>query len=253
MKYKITWNDFFLVYLRGFFYQNLINDKYFQNIGFMFTLFPIVKKVKKNKESIKIFLTSNFEYFNTNPYTASFILGVAIKLIHDNNESKLKKFKFDMMSPLAALGDAISWGILPSFLITLSTFFVFFGYNSGILIFFIFFNIILHIFFRFFGLIIGYKNGLNIIFRISEMNLQNKILMLKKLGLVIWGSGIFLLAKYKYNVLDFSRENGYIFSLINLFFIILIGGLAYKLDKYIIPVVTYIIFIMIMTMIYLFK
>ncbi len=126
MNYNITIKDFFIVYVRSFLYQNLMNDRYFQNFGFLFVLYPIVKKFHKNVKDVKLFIIRNFEYFNTNPYLVSFVFGVAMKLIKEDNDEKLKKFKFDMMSPLAALGDAISWGILKSFLVLISVSFVFF-------------------------------------------------------------------------------------------------------------------------------
>ncbi len=249
MNYNITIKDFVLVYFRSFLYQNLLNDKYFQNFGFLYTLYPIVKKYNKSKEAVKLFILKNFEYFNTNPYLVSFIFGVAIRLIKENDDEKLKKFKFDMMSPLAALGDAISWGVLRFFLILISVVFVFFKYYAGILIFLILYNIVLNIFFRFMGLIIGYKHGLNVIFKIAHMDLQNKIAMIKKIGLILWGSSVLLLLKYQYKLIDFSFQNININILINILLLIFLTVSFYKLNKVVIPIVTYIIFLIVIMLI----
>lgn len=253
MNYNITIKDFFIVYLRSFLYMNLLNEKYFQNFGFLYTLYPIVKKFKRNKAAVKLFIIKNFDYFNTNPYFVSFIQGVAIRLIQENNDKKLKKFKFDFMSPLAAIGDAISWGISRSFLILITAIFIFFDYYSGILIFLVFYNIILNIFFRFMGLIIGYKSGLNVIFKIADMDLQNKIAMIKKTGLIIWGGSIFLLVKYKYKLIDFSFNNININNIVIIGLMILIGFFLYKLNKITIPVVTYIIYMILIIFISIYK
>ncbi len=249
MKYKITIKDFIGVYLRSLLYQNLINEKYLQNFGFSYALYPIVKKFHRGKEAVKLFITKNFEYFNTNPYLVSFIQGVAIRLIQDNNDKKLKKFKFDMMGPLAALGDAISWGVFRSFLIMLSTILVFFNYYAGILIFFIIFNLVLNVFFRFMGLIIGYKNGMNVIFKITDMDIQNKIAIIKKTGLIIWGTGILLLLKNKYKLIDFSFKSINFNNIIIIFLMMFIAIFLYKLNKITIPIVIYIIYMILIILI----
>lgn len=245
MNYDITIKDFFVVYFRGFLYQNLLNDKYFQNFGFLYILYPIVKKFNKSKEAVRVFILRNFEYFNTNPYLVSFVLGVAMRLIKENNDDKLKKFKFDMMSPLAALGDAISWGIASSFLLLITIIFIFFNYYMGVFIFVILYNVVLHISFRFMGLLIGYKNGLNVIFKIAHMDLQNKITLIKKIGLILWGSAFFLMLKFHYKLIDFSFENINMDYFITLLLITLFSIAIYQLNKFVIPLVTYIIFLII--------
>ncbi|MBU1075872.1 MAG: PTS system mannose/fructose/sorbose family transporter subunit IID [Spirochaetes bacterium] len=249
MSYSITLKDFLIVYFRSFLYQNLLNDKYFQNFGFLFSLYPIVEKFNRSKKAVKIFMVKNFEYFNTNPYLASFVFGVAIKLIEEENEDKLKKFKFDMMSPLAALGDAISWGILRSFLVLISVIFIFFEYYTGVLIFFIIYNLILNVFFRFFGLIIGYKNGLNVIFKIAGMDLQNKIAMIKKIGLIMWGATVFSLLQNQYKIIDFSFQNISINQLFSILILTFLAFFLYKLNKLVIPMVTYLIYLVIIILI----
>lgn len=245
MNYSITLKDFLVVYLRGFFYQNLINDKYYHNFGFLYILYPIIKKIKKSPELIKEFIVHNFEYFNTNPYLVSFLLGVSIRLLKENSDDKIRKFKFDMMGPLAALGDEISWGILRSFLVLVSAIFVFFKYYYGILIFFIFYNLILHIFFRFIGLIIGYRNGLNVIFKIAQLDLQNKISILKKVGLIMWGSAVFLLLQNNYNFIDLSFHTINLTKFIYISVLIILAVFFNKINNLFIPLISYLIFILI--------
>jgi mannose/fructose/N-acetylgalactosamine-specific phosphotransferase system component IID len=243
IEYEITLKDWFYVYLRSFLYQNLINDKYLQNFGFLYVLYPVVKKIKKGKQSINDFLLKNFEYFNTNPFLVSFVIGVAVRFLKENGEEKLRKFKFDIMSPLAALGDAISWQVLPAFLILVTSILVFFKFYWGVLIFFIVYNLVLNIFFRFFGLWIGYKNGLNVIFKIAHMDIQQKIAMAKRIGLLLWGCGFFLLLKYKYNLFDFSFHYVNLHHLIGLGIITLMLSVFYRVNKVLIPVVSYLIYL----------
>jgi len=242
--YSITIRDFLAVYFRSYLYQNLINETYFQNFGFLYTLYPVIKKFHRKKESIKLFFIRNFEYYNTNPFLASFIHGVAMKLIEENSDRKLKKFKFDMMAPLAAIGDAISWGIGRSFLIMISVILVFFDFYAGILVFLIVYNLVLNVFFRFFGMLIGYRTGMNVIFRIANMDLQNKIAMIKKTGLVIWGASVWLLLQHKYHLIDLpsGKINPIHIGLVLL--MIPFAILLYKGNKVFVPIVIYVIYLM---------
>lgn len=245
MASEITFKDWFTVYLRSFLYQNLINDRYLQNFGFLFVLYPALKKLKKSKAAVDDFLYKNFEYFNTNPFLVSFVIGVAVRFIRENEDEKLKKFKFDIMAPLAALGDAISWQVLPAFLVLITSVMVFFKLYWGVLFFFIVYNLILNVFFRFFGLWMGYKNGLNVIFRIARMDIQQKIATVKRVSLLLWGSGFFLLLKFRYNLFDFSFHYINIQHLTGLGLIAFMLAVFNRVNKVLIPVVTYIIYLIV--------
>ncbi|MDD5065935.1 MAG: PTS system mannose/fructose/sorbose family transporter subunit IID [bacterium] len=245
MNYEITLKDWFHLYLRSFLYQNLINDKYFQNFGFIYVLYPLVRKIKKNKQAVQDFLVKNFEYFNTNPYLVSFVMGVAIRFLQENNEDKLRKFKFDIMSPLAALGDAISWQMAPSFLALICSILVFFKCYWGVLVFFLVYNLILNVFFRFIGLLIGYRNGLNVIFKIANMDIQHQISLIKRVGLIMWGSGFFLLLRYRYGLLDLNIQALSFPIMIEVVSIFLILMLFYRINKVMIPAVTYILYLIV--------
>ncbi|MBN1898356.1 MAG: PTS mannose/fructose/sorbose transporter family subunit IID [Spirochaetes bacterium] len=250
MKPKIELKDFFKVYWRSFFYQNLLNQRNYQNYGFMYVMYPAIKKFKLKKESVVDSLLRNFEYFNTNPYFASFIFGVALKLIQEDNQDRLNQFKFDIMSPLAGLGDAFSWGITRPFLILISIGLIMLGPVWGWIIFLLGFNIILNGFIRFFGIVLGYKHGINVIFNLAKLNLQNIILKLKQALLVIWGVLFYLVSLGKYRMIPvthyyYGREN---IMILHLFITLCLfaGILIFQyLNKKLVPVVTFMIYLLV--------
>jgi len=250
---RINYKDFIKVYLRSFLYQNLMNLKNFQNFGFMYVLYPIIKKFNKSKNDIVKQLLQNFEYFNTNPYFASFVFGVSMNLIESHKENELNKFKFDVMSPLAGLGDAFVWGIVRPFLVLISAGFILMNIYWGWLIFFLGFNITVNIFFRLYGIILGYKYGINVIFNIAKMNLQNAIHKIKQISLIIWGGMFYLIIVYRYKIFQNLKGSFEVneMDVYKLGIIVLFIFIYYFLNKKFIPVVTYVVYIISMILLYL--
>ncbi len=253
MKIKINYKDFLTVYFRSFLYQNLLNTRNFQNFGFMYVLYPIIKKFRIKKKSVIQSLLKNFEYFNTNPYFVSFVFGVALNLIERNEEEKLNRFKFDIMSPLAALGDAFVWGIMRPFFVLISAGLILLNQIWAWIIFLVAYNLILNLFFRFYGIIAGYKYGINVTFKLAKMNLQNIIHKLKQISLLLWGSLLYLIIVNKYKIIP-KISNIYSTSLNNFYMIVIIILFIFfynYIDKKFIPIVTYIIYMIIMIFVYI--
>ena len=99
------------------------------------------------------------------------------------------------------------------------------------------------------GLIIGYKNGMNVIFKIADMDLQNKIAMIKKTGLIIWGASVLLLLENKYKLIDFSLKSISLDNIIIILIMIFIGVFLYRLSKITIPVIIYVLYMIIIILI----
>ncbi len=253
MERKVNYKDFLKIYFRSFLYQNLLNTQNFQNFGFMYVLYPIIKKFKIQKESIIQSLLRNFEYFNTNPYFVSFVFGVALRLIERKEEEKLNRFKFDIMSPLAGLGDAFAWGIVKPFFVLISAGLILLNQWWGWLIFVVGYNLILNGFFRYYGIVIGYKYGINFIFKLAKFNLQNIIYHLKQISLIIWGSLFYLLLVSRYKI--FHSITTLMYTEIKSFYmisiIILFVFIYNYINKKFIPVVTYLIYMMFMILLYI--
>ncbi len=86
-----------------------------QTLGFAYAIEPALRKLYPDQAEYEARLKVHLEYFNTQPYFASFILGAAVRLEEDratgrNRESDVSGLKAALMAPLGALGDSFFWG-----------------------------------------------------------------------------------------------------------------------------------------------
>lgn len=104
------------MFLRSFFFQTLWNFKRFQNMGFLFTIWPALRRFYPDKNDRAQAALDHFDYFNTHPNLANLIVGVTAGMEEEcaagqvKRDSILAAKKF-MSGPLAALGDALFWAV----------------------------------------------------------------------------------------------------------------------------------------------
>ena len=88
--------------------------------GLLYAMLPVLKKFYSKEDMIRIG-DRLLEYFNTNPYNASIVLGIMTRLeieAHIKEEdlsSRIESVKLNLMGPLAALGDSFFWWCLRPF------------------------------------------------------------------------------------------------------------------------------------------
>ena len=106
--------DLLGVFWRSFFLQASWSYDRMQSLGFAFALVPALRRIYGNGEEFSKRLAVHMEYFNTQPYFASFILGAAARLEEDRAEGAAavdpSDMKKSLMAPLGALGDSFFWG-----------------------------------------------------------------------------------------------------------------------------------------------
>lgn len=88
-----------------------------QTAGFAYAMAPALRKLYPDAEEYERRMNVHLEYFNTQPYFASFLLGAAVRLEEDraegrNPEADPARLKTSLMAPLGALGDSFFWGAL---------------------------------------------------------------------------------------------------------------------------------------------
>jgi PTS system mannose-specific IID component len=90
-----------------------------QSLGFSYALLPVLKKLYPDRDEFEARLRLHMEYFNTQPYLASFILGAVVRLEEDRAAGRASLAAIDaaglkaaLMAPLGALGDSFFWGSL---------------------------------------------------------------------------------------------------------------------------------------------
>jgi PTS system mannose-specific IID component len=161
--------DFFKVFFASFFLQAVWNFRSLISIGFSVCLFPILDKLDFTTEKKKQFLQRHLEFFNAHPYFASYALGVSIKLEEMaingqiSNPEVLGKLKSLLSGPLGAIGDRLFWAtIKPACLIFgMLGIFLFPTIKLKLLILLItslLYNIP-HLYFRYHGIVEGYRYG----------------------------------------------------------------------------------------------
>jgi len=103
-------------FLRSFFLQALWNFERMQNIGFAFSIEPLLKRAYRSKESFTRALRRHCEYFNVHPYFAPIVMGVIFNKEKSLNDSKrsedptLTVLKNTMGGAFGAVGDHVIWG-----------------------------------------------------------------------------------------------------------------------------------------------
>jgi mannose PTS system EIID component len=109
--------DLLAAFGRAFLLQASWNFERMQTAGFAFAIEPVLKKLYPDPAEYESRVKLHLEYFNTQPYFASFILGAAIRLEQDratgkNPAADVGGLKAALMAPLGALGDSYFWGAL---------------------------------------------------------------------------------------------------------------------------------------------
>ena len=114
-KVALTKQDRISVCIRSTFLQGSWNYERMQNGGYCYAMIPAIKRLYTTKEEQAAALKRHLEFFNTQPYVASPILGVTLALEEDRangapvDDAAIQGVKVGMMGPLAGVGDPIFW------------------------------------------------------------------------------------------------------------------------------------------------
>jgi mannose/fructose/N-acetylgalactosamine-specific phosphotransferase system component IID len=104
--------------VRSFFIQATNNFERMLSLGFLFALWPVVKKLYPTPEKRREAVIRHLSFFNTQPYFANCILGVVARAELDGGENldvEVTAIKRAMMGAFGALGDDLFWsGLLPA-------------------------------------------------------------------------------------------------------------------------------------------
>ena len=86
----LTAKDYLNVTLRSYYLQNGFNYNSYQGTGYLFVIFPALKKIFKNEpEKLKEFAMENIEFYNTNPHMLPFITSMHLAM-YDHGEDDMK-------------------------------------------------------------------------------------------------------------------------------------------------------------------
>ncbi|MGP1958522.1 MAG: PTS mannose transporter subunit IID [Arsenophonus sp. NC-CH8-MAG3] len=193
-KKKLTAGDIRRVFLRSNLFQGSWNFERMQALGFCFSMIPVIRRLyPKNSEERKQAIKRHLEFFNTHPYVAAPILGVTIAMEEqrangaDIDDGAINGIKVGLMGPLAGVGDPIFWGTVRPVFAALGAGIAMSGNLLGPLLFFILFNLV-RLLTRYYGVIYGYKKGIDIVQDMSDGFLKKMTEGASILGLFVMGA-----------------------------------------------------------------
>jgi mannose PTS system EIID component len=190
---KIKFGTLLAIALRSFFLQACWNFQRMQNLGFAFSISPLIRVLSKNREQEVHLLKRHLEFFNTHPYCASIILGVVchteeeLAQAGERHTDSANRLKVGMMGPLAALGDTVFWAMLKPATAMLGVGIVFLAGEQtslavlGPCVFLLMFSIP-HVGLQLGGVFLGYHRGIEIVKDLRRFNPQ---LIAQRLGVFI--------------------------------------------------------------------
>jgi PTS system mannose-specific IID component len=180
------------LFLRSFLFQSLWSFQRMQNVGWLFSLWPVFRRLYADPAERARAAQAHADYFNTHPYTADIILGVVAAM----EERCARDASFDrgailaakkvMSGPLSALGETVFWATLRPLLLVVAVTAGALSPRSGWIwapaLYLLFFNAI-HVGVKAGGLAAGYKRGLDVAVFLSQWPLQRWSVQAAWLGL----------------------------------------------------------------------
>lgn len=185
--------DLIKVLLRSFYIQGSWNFERMMGLGLCFCLIPVARRLCNSREEMVNFLQRHLDFFNAQPYMASYALGALTKLEEQAIRHKWKDkrpitvFKERICGPLGAIGDTLFWKFLKPTVASVGVILSLLIGWIGVIIFLFLFNIP-HLYVRINGLFRGYKKGFDIISDLSISGTQKYFKLLNTISNIVVGT-----------------------------------------------------------------
>jgi mannose PTS system EIID component len=172
-----------------------------QSIGFAYVLEPVLRKLYPEQAEYEARLRIHLEYFNTQPYFASFILGAAARMEEDratgqNAGGDVSGMKAALMAPLGALGDSFFWGALKPFAAVLAVALLMAGYWWAPFLFLALYNV-WHVGLRAGMLFWGYRSGGDAVALMARHGFMKMAKRLKVMTVTVLGAIIAMIPEWR--------------------------------------------------------
>lgn len=109
------------VFVRSLALQASWNHQRMQNLGLLFCLLPWLRRRGRDAEVDRLFCRRYYEFFNTNPYLAGYVIGGLLRLEQEREgagglpRGQAQTFRDSLARALASLGDQLFWlGVRPA-------------------------------------------------------------------------------------------------------------------------------------------
>jgi mannose/fructose/N-acetylgalactosamine-specific phosphotransferase system component IID len=132
-------------------------------LGFLFSIFPGLAKIRKDRDALISRSLSHLEFFNSHPYMASYALGSTLEIEEEilagrAGDESVRKWKKLLPAPLGSVGDTFFWKSWRPLCGVLGVFLTLVAGWLGPVIYVIIYNA-LHVYVRIRGLFSGYAKG----------------------------------------------------------------------------------------------
>lgn len=97
------------IFMRSFLIQSVWNTRGMQNVGFCFSVLPVLRRVH-GEGAARAFLRRHLAFFNTNPALSTYALSAAAAAEVAGDPEGAVEMKRALSSPLGMAGDALLWG-----------------------------------------------------------------------------------------------------------------------------------------------
>lgn len=177
---KITKKDLMRVFWRSFTMEWSWNYERQMNLGFCYSMLPILDKLYDKEEHRIQAYQRHLEFYNVTPWISTFQLGITASMEEQNaadpdmDDSSINSVKVALMGPLSGLGDSFFWGTLRIIAMGVGTSLALQGNILGPILFLLIFNIPA-LLVRYYGLFAGYKLGVGFLDRIKESGLMDRL------------------------------------------------------------------------------
>lgn len=196
----ITKGDMRKVFWRSFPLQASFNYERMQNVGFCYSLLPILRKLYPNKEDLSAALKRHLSFFNTTPQVVTMITGACVAMEEENSKAEQEGAHIDMesvtalkaalMGPVAGIGDSFFWGTFRVIAAGVGCGLASQGSILGAILFLLIFNVPA-LLARWYGLKLSYKSGVGFIDSMQESGTISLLTECAKvLGLCVVGAMI---------------------------------------------------------------
>ncbi len=190
--HTITKKDLFETFVYSNFQQASFNYERIHALAFCVDMIPTIKRVYKTKEEQVKALKRHLPFFNVTPGLVGPVIGVTMALEEARAQNKnvdeqtINSLKIGLMGPLCGVGDPLMWGTLRPITAALGASIALSGSVLGPLMFFVSFNAV-RLALKWYGLVYGFKQGINIVKELSGNFLQKLTEGASILGLFVMG------------------------------------------------------------------
>lgn len=194
----LTKSDLRKVFWRSFPLQASFNYERMQNVGFCYSMLPILRKLYPTKEGMSAALKRHLSFFNTTPQAVTLITGACVAMEEENAQAEnagrrndvesIAALKAALMGPVAGIGDSFFWGTFRVIAAGIGCGLAQQGSILGAILFLLIFNVPA-LLTRWYGLKLSYKSGVSFI---DSMTQSGTISLLtecaKVLGMCVVGA-----------------------------------------------------------------